>query len=131
MQTADATVSHNRDPLLIDLALQGCGAHGVFTWGVLDRLLEEPWLCARSRRVIKGCLMRWNLPPSLSPFFSCSGSPMGAGVCSCWRLPRPSLLPLLHASRYLPVGRRPSWEAPHNSWRSFSQFFSLERCSAN
>jgi NTE family protein len=28
-------------PLLIDLALQGGGAHGAFTWGVLDRLLEE------------------------------------------------------------------------------------------
>ena len=32
------------DPLLVDLALQGGGAHGAFTWGVLDRLLEEPWL---------------------------------------------------------------------------------------
>ena len=30
--------------LLIDLALQGGGAHGAFTWGVLDRLLEEAWL---------------------------------------------------------------------------------------
>lgn len=29
------------DPQLIDLALQGGGAHGAFTWGVLDRLLEE------------------------------------------------------------------------------------------
>lgn len=26
----------------INLALQGGGAHGAFTWGVLDRLLEEP-----------------------------------------------------------------------------------------
>jgi NTE family protein len=34
----------NRDPLPIDLALQGGGSHGAFTWGVLDRLLEEPWL---------------------------------------------------------------------------------------
>jgi NTE family protein len=34
----------NRDPLSVDLALQGGGAHGAFTWGVLDRLLEEPWL---------------------------------------------------------------------------------------
>ncbi len=34
----------NRDRLLIDLALQGGGSHGAFTWGVLDRLLEEPWL---------------------------------------------------------------------------------------
>ena len=30
-----------RGPLLIDLALQGGGSHGAFTWGVLDRLLEE------------------------------------------------------------------------------------------
>jgi len=34
----------SRDPVLVDLALQGGGAHGAFTWGVLDRLLEEPWL---------------------------------------------------------------------------------------
>lgn len=29
----------------IELALQGGGAHGAQTWGVLDRLLEEPDLC--------------------------------------------------------------------------------------
>ena len=34
----------SRDPILVDLALQGGGAHGAFTWGVLDRLLEEEWL---------------------------------------------------------------------------------------
>ena len=33
-----------RAPLLVDLALQGGGSHGAFTWGVLDRLLEEEWL---------------------------------------------------------------------------------------
>ena len=33
-----------QDPVLIDLALQGGGSHGAFTWGVLDRLLEEPRL---------------------------------------------------------------------------------------
>jgi NTE family protein len=37
-------MSINRDPILVDLALQGGGSHGAFTWGVLDRLLEEPWL---------------------------------------------------------------------------------------
>ncbi|MGO9674091.1 MAG: patatin-like phospholipase family protein [Methylocella sp.] len=42
MQQAANTIS--RDPVLVDLALQGGGAHGAFTWGVLDRLLEEPWL---------------------------------------------------------------------------------------
>ena len=34
----------HREPLLVDLALQGGGSHGAFTWGVLDRLLEETWL---------------------------------------------------------------------------------------
>ncbi|WP_363350210.1 patatin-like phospholipase family protein [Methylocystis echinoides] len=33
-----------RDTISVDLALQGGGAHGAFTWGVLDRLLEEEWL---------------------------------------------------------------------------------------
>jgi NTE family protein len=33
-----------REPVLIDLALQGGGSHGAFTWGVLDRLLEVHWL---------------------------------------------------------------------------------------
>ena len=32
------------EPLHVDLALQGGGSHGAYTWGVLDRLLEEPWL---------------------------------------------------------------------------------------
>lgn len=36
--------SSRRKPLLVDLALQGGGSHGAFTWGVLDRLLEESWL---------------------------------------------------------------------------------------
>ena len=26
----------------LNLALQGGGAHGAFTWGVLDALIEEP-----------------------------------------------------------------------------------------
>jgi hypothetical protein len=43
----------DRNPVLIDLALQGGGSHGAFTWGVLDRLLEEPWLR------IAGNLERW------------------------------------------------------------------------
>ena len=38
---SDTAAKRDRDPILIDLALQGGGAHGAFTWGVLDRLLEE------------------------------------------------------------------------------------------
>jgi NTE family protein len=37
-------VGEARDPMLVDLALQGGGSHGAFTWGVLDRLMDEPWL---------------------------------------------------------------------------------------
>ncbi len=33
-----------RETVLVDFALQGGGAHGAFSWGVLERLLEEPWL---------------------------------------------------------------------------------------
>src|SRR5215468_3853294 len=37
-------VESSRAPVLVDFALQGGGAHGAFTWGVLDRMLEEAWL---------------------------------------------------------------------------------------
>lgn len=37
-------VRRTRSTVLADLGLQGGGAHGAFTWGVLDRLLEERWL---------------------------------------------------------------------------------------
>ena len=41
---SEARKKPDRETCLIDLALQGGGSHGAFTWGVLDRLLEEPWL---------------------------------------------------------------------------------------
>jgi len=40
----EAAANPAREPVLIDLALQGGGSHGAFTWGVLDRFLEEPWM---------------------------------------------------------------------------------------
>ena len=39
------TISSNavdRESVLVDLALQGGGSHGAFTWGVLDSLLADP-----------------------------------------------------------------------------------------
>ncbi len=33
-----------RAKVKVDLALQGGGSHGAFTWGVLDRLLQEDWI---------------------------------------------------------------------------------------
>jgi NTE family protein len=44
MATQPKNVGANRDSVLVDLALQGGGAHGAFTCGALDRLLEESWL---------------------------------------------------------------------------------------
>ncbi|MFH0344029.1 MAG: patatin-like phospholipase family protein [Chromatiales bacterium] len=44
MTKKSAKAARTRDPVLVDFALQGGGSHGAFTWGVLDRLLEEPWL---------------------------------------------------------------------------------------
>lgn len=40
VQGGQEQMEHTR----INLALQGGGAHGAFTWGVLDRLLDEDWL---------------------------------------------------------------------------------------
>jgi len=40
----DKIAATERRTVLVDLALQGGGSHGAFTWGVLDRLLEEPWI---------------------------------------------------------------------------------------
>jgi NTE family protein len=44
MPIEPTTAAITRDPIRVDLALQGGGSHGAFAWGVLDRLLEEPWL---------------------------------------------------------------------------------------
>jgi NTE family protein len=42
--TSPAASHAPREKLLVDFALQGGGSHGAFTWGVLDRMLQEPWL---------------------------------------------------------------------------------------
>jgi NTE family protein len=54
----DATVK------TLNLALQGGGAHGAFTWGVLDRLLEEPRIdfegvSATSAGAMNACVMAY------------------------------------------------------------------------
>lgn len=46
-------MSKNKSQLTLNLALQGGGAHGAFTWGVLDRLLDDDgisfgWVSATS-----------------------------------------------------------------------------------
>lgn len=41
-RTMSAARSTDKQDRVINLALQGGGAHGAFTWGVVDRLLDEP-----------------------------------------------------------------------------------------
>ena len=58
----------------IDLALQGGGAHGAFTWGVLDRLLEDERIeIAAIGGASAACkpwaapAWRWAAPPASRP----------------------------------------------------------------
>src|ERR1700746_2355924 len=53
-----------RDVVLIDLGLQGGGSHGAFTWGVLDRLMEEPWLRIEAISGTSAGAMNGGLPAS-------------------------------------------------------------------
>ena len=41
MSDAEQAPQRHRQSKRINLALQGGGAHGAFTWGVLDRLLDD------------------------------------------------------------------------------------------
>src|SRR6185437_5283616 len=55
-----------REGKTINLALQGGGAHGAFTWGVLDRLLEDERLsfegiCATSAGAMNAAVMAYGL----------------------------------------------------------------------
>jgi NTE family protein len=51
---------------MVNLALQGGGAHGAFTWGVLDRLLEDErmsfeGICATSAGAMNAAVMAYGL----------------------------------------------------------------------
>ncbi len=105
--TASATRKHP-----IDLALQGGGSHGAFTWGVLDRLLEDETLEIAAisgtsagamnavalaaglmdggREGARRALRRfWERVAELSPFHSFEASPLGTlmGPANDWLAP--------------------------------------------
>lgn len=96
----------------IDLALQGGGSHGAFTWGVLDRLLEDETLeiaaisgtsaGAMNAVALAAGLMEggrdgarrvlrqfWERVAELSPFHRLQNSPLGAllGPANEWLTP--------------------------------------------
>ncbi|PCH83946.1 MAG: alpha/beta hydrolase [Piscirickettsiaceae bacterium] len=50
----------------INLALQGGGSHGAFTWGVLDKLLEDgrigiDGICGTSAGAMNACVLAWGM----------------------------------------------------------------------
>jgi NTE family protein len=110
--TPTQTARKARPMRQIDLALQGGGSHGAFTWGVLDRLLEEDWLKISgisgtsagamnavamaaglmdggregARRVLREF---WQRVSNASPFNSLHSSPLGSllGPSTDWLAP--------------------------------------------
>lgn len=109
----------------IDLALQGGGSHGAFTWGVLDRLLEDETLeiaaisgtsaGAMNAVALASGLMDggregaqrvlrqfWTRVAELSPFHRLQTSPIGAlmGPANDWLAPwlKPWTAPLQQAA---------------------------------
>ncbi len=114
--------------LPIDLALQGGGSHGAFTWGVLDRLLEDDTLEIAAisgtsagamnavalaaglmdggregaRRVLRRF---WERVAELSPFHSLQTSPLGTllGPANEWLAPfmKPWTEPIKQATNAL------------------------------
>ncbi len=102
--------------LPIDLALQGGGSHGAFTWGVLDRLLEEESLEISAisgtsagamnavalaaglmdggregaRRVLR---QFWTRVAEISPFHKLQSSPLGAAFGTVQAFMAPWLAP--------------------------------------
>ena len=92
----------------VSLALQGGSAHGAFTWGVLDRLLEEPRIevegvSATSAGAMNAAVMAHGLTTggrkgareALEEFWLASrGSALRLVRCSCSRSSRDSCRPI-------------------------------------
>ena len=71
-----------------NLALQGGGAHGAFTWGVLDRLLEDPrpefeGVSGSSAGAINGAVMAQGLMQGGPAASAASSTPIGASCARC------------------------------------------------
>jgi NTE family protein len=95
---SDASASSDHQTTTVDLALQGGGSHGAFTWGVLDRLLEEPWL--RIDGISGTSAGAMNAVILISGYEA--GGPEGARAAleECWRR-------VSHSARFNPIRRSP------------------------
>lgn len=127
----------------LDLALQGGGSHGAFTWGVLDRLLQEEWLeiaaisgtsagamnavalasglMEGGREGARATLSRfWQRVAELSPFHHIQNSPVGS-LADRWTGP---------ASDWLSPWTAP-WRQVANAWSSQFSPYQLNPLNLN
>jgi len=61
-----------KEPVTLNLALQGGGSHGAYTWGVIKRLLGESWIriegiSGTSSGAVNGCLLACGLSGTAAP----------------------------------------------------------------
>jgi NTE family protein len=88
----------SRETVLVDLALQGGGSHGAFTWGVLDRLLEEQWLKVEAISGTSAGAM--NAAVLVSGFMQGGAEGARAALDAYWKR-------VADAARFSPVQRSP------------------------
>lgn len=115
-------------PRSIDLALQGGGSHGAFTWGVLDALLEDErlqpeGLSGTSAGAMNAAVLasgwahggRAGAREALAKFWAAIG-----GASGCWGVPGPTLpaLPAWAYNRHL----LPGYAAWESWWRLWSPY---------
>jgi NTE family protein len=95
-----------RSSVLVDLALQGGGSHGAFTWGVLDRLLEESWLKIEAISGTSAGAM--NAAVLVSGFMQGGAQVARAALDACWKR-------VANAARFSPIQRSP-FDRLMNRW---------------
>lgn len=111
-------------PRLIDIALQGGGSHGAFTWGVLDALLEDDRLVpdgisGTSAGAMNAAVLacgyakggRSGARAELASFWAAIG-----GINDCWA-PAPGSLPLPSA---VAAKAPPAWAFNRDQWPGYA-----------
>jgi NTE family protein len=71
---------------VVNLALQGGGSHGAFTWGVLDRLLEEERVSFEGITATSAGAVKRSSWPTVSPPAAARGLPSALSAKNALRV---------------------------------------------